>query len=312
MEYKAYTHVERLSSQDCAGILDNDVVNITAKVDATNACVWHDDNDPAQYRLRCGSRKREINPNKDNAGFAEWVDESDDDEVCALRELCHDYPHWIIYGEWMAKFVGQIKDYNQEAKYHMYIFDVYDRDKGYYLPDQEWRPALAKYGLEPWFVELLATLDHPTMDDIAEIAKNNKFLLDNANHPGEGVVVKAPGWLNQYGHQVYGKLVLDEYQQEKKKNKTVRVPGNIEQEIIDLYITDAELAKTYHKIATANNVEILDVKNGKHVGMFISTMWHDLLQEAPNFVKKFRNPTIDFAALNGLCNIKSRQYLGLA
>ena len=307
--FKSYMHVERLSSQDCVGILDNDVVNVTAKIDATNACVWYDEE---KKQLRAGSRKREVNLEKDNAGFAEWIENSEDNEVYFLLEVCRDHPQWIVYGEWMAKFVGQIKDYNQEAKYHMYIFDVYDREKGYYLSDQEWRTELTGYGLGPWFVELLATLDHPTMDDIAKIAKNNKFLLDNANHPGEGVVVKAPGWINQYGHQVYGKLVLDEYQQEKKKNKTVRVPGDIELEIIDLYVTTAELAKTYHKIVTANNVEILDVKNGKHVGMFISTVWHDLLQEAPNFVKKFRNPTIDFAALNGLCNIKSRQYLGLA
>lgn len=311
LNYKSYTHVERLSSVDCEGILNNDIVNVTSKIDATNACVWHDDSDSAQYRLRCGSRKREINPNKDNAGFAEWIDESDDDEVCALRELCHDYPHWIIYGEWMSKFVGQIKDYNQEAKYHMYIFDVYDREKGYYLPDQEWRPVLAKYGLAPWFVELLATLDHPTIDDIAEIARNNKFLLDNANHPGEGVVIKAPGWVNQFGHQVYGKLVLDEYTQEKKKNKTARLPGDMEQEIVDTYVTDSELSKTYAKIALACSVDTLDVKNGKHVGMFVSTVFHDLLEECPNWCKKMKNPVVDFAALKGFAQTKARKYIGL-
>lgn len=64
--FKSYMHVERLSSQDCEGLLDNDNVVVTAKVDATNACVWYD---PEQNRLRTGSRKREINLNKDNAGL---------------------------------------------------------------------------------------------------------------------------------------------------------------------------------------------------------------------------------------------------
>ena len=307
--FKSYTHVERLSSQDCAGILDNDVVNVTAKVDATNACVWYD---PEQNRLRTGSRKREINLNKDNAGFAEWIENSEDNEVYFLLKACSDHPQWIVYGEWMAKFVGQIKDYNQEAKYHMYIFDVYDREKGYYLSDQEWRTELAGYGLGPWFVELLATLDHPTMDEIAEIAKNNKFLLDNANHPGEGVVVKAPGWLNQYGHQVYGKLVLDEYQQDKKTSKKVSLnPGEIEQMIVDTYITDAELGKSVAKTVVACNIEEFDTKNPKCVGMFVNDVWNTLTDECGNWCKKFKMPVVDFGKLKGICQQKTRNYIGL-
>lgn len=307
--FKSYTHVERLSSQDCAGILDNDVVNVTAKVDATNACVWYD---PEQNRLRTGSRKREINLNKDNAGFAEWIENSEDNEVYFLLKACSDHPQWIVYGEWMAKFVGQIKDYNQEAKYHMYIFDVYDREKGYYLSDQEWRTELAGYGLGPWFVELLATLDHPTMDEIAEIAKNNKFLLDNANHPGEGVVVKAPGWLNQYGHQVYGKLVLDEYQQDKKTSKKVSLnPGEIEQMIVDTYITDAELGKSVAKTVVACNIEEFDTKNPKCVGMFVNDVWNTLTDECGNWCKKFKMPVVDFGKLKGICQQKARNYIGL-
>ena len=61
--FHSYLHVERLTSSDCEGLLDNDNVVVTAKVDATNACVWYD---PEQNRLRTGSRKREINLNKDN------------------------------------------------------------------------------------------------------------------------------------------------------------------------------------------------------------------------------------------------------
>lgn len=310
--FHSYLHVERLTSSDCEGLLDNDNVVVTAKVDATNACVWHDDSCSEQYRLRCGSRKREINPNKDNAGFAEWVDESDDDEVCALRELCHDYPHFIVYGEWMAKFVGQIKDYNQDAKYHMYIFDVFDTEKGYYLPDIKWRQILARYGLEPWFVEVLAVLDHPTMDDIAEVAKNNKFLLDNASHPGEGVVCKVANWVNKYGRQMYGKLVLDEYQQSKKTSKKVSLnPGEIEQMIVDTYITDAELGKSVAKTVVACNMDEFDTKNPKCVGMFVNDVWNTLTDECGNWCKKFKMPVVDFGKLKGICQQKARNYIGL-
>ena len=307
--FHSYLHVERLTSSDCEGLLDNDNVVVTAKVDATNACVWYD---PEQNRLRTGSRKREINLNKDNAGFAEWIENSEDNEVYFLLEVCRDYPQWIVYGEWMAKFVGQIKDYNQDAKYHMYIFDVYDRDKGYYLPDVEWREILAGYGLEPWFVEVLAVLDHPTMDDIAEVAKNNKFLLDNASHPGEGVVRKVANWVNKYGHQMYGKFVLDEYQQNKKTSKKVSLnPGEIEQMIVDTYITDAELGKSVAKTVVTCNAEEFDVKNPKHVGMYVNLCWNDLCQECGNWCKRYKNPIVDFSKLKGLCQEKARKYVGL-
>ena len=310
--FKSYMHVERLSSEDCEGLLDNNDVVVTAKVDATNACVWHDDTDSEQYRLRCGSRKREINPNDDNAGFAMWIDESDDDEVNCLRELCHDYPHFVVYGEWMAKFVGQIKDYNQDAKYHMYIFDVFDTEKGYYLPDIEWREILAGYGLEPWFVEVLAVLDHPTMDDIVEVAKKNKFLLDNASHPGEGVVCKVAGWINKFGRQMYGKLVLDEYQQNKKVSKKVSLqPGEVEQMIVDTYCTDAEFAKTREKVVVACNAEEFDTKNPKHVGMYVNLCWSDLCNECGNWCKRYKNPIVDFGKLKGICQEKARKYVGL-
>lgn len=307
--FKSYMHVERLSSQDCEGLLDNDNVVVTAKVDATNACVWYD---PEQNRLRTGSRKREINLNKDNAGFVEWIENSEDNEVYFLLKACSDHPQWIVYGEWMAKFVGQIKDYNQDAKYHMYIFDVFDRDKGYYLPDVEWREILATYGLEPWFVEVLAVLDHPTMDDIAEVAKNNKFLLDNASHPGEGVVCKVANWVNKYGRQMYGKLVLDEYQQSKKASKKVSLnPGEIEQMIVDTYITDAELGKSVAKTVVACNIDEFDTKNPKCVGMFVNDVWSTLCDECLDWCKRYKNPIVDFGKLKGVCQTKARKYIGL-
>ena len=208
--YKSYQHVERIDSPACEGLLNNPRVFVEAKVDATNACVWYE-----HREYHAGSRKREVSLEDDNAGFAQWFFNSEDEEACGLRTCLLDHPDFYIYGEWMAKFVGQIKDYNQEAKYHFYIFDVYDAAKGEYLASDVWRPILAQYDLEPWFVEILAVLDYPTKEQIAEIAQNNKFLLDSADHPGEGVVLKCYEWRNQFGRQQWGKLVLDEYKQEK-------------------------------------------------------------------------------------------------
>lgn len=305
--FRAYQHVERITAPACEGILNNPKIFIEAKCDGTNGVVWYEN-----HEYHAGSRNREISLDKDNADFAKWFFNSDDEEACGLRTCLLDHPYYYIFGEWLAKFVGQIKDYNQEAKYHFYIFDVYDAAKGEYLAGDVWRSILAQYDLEPWFVEILAVLDYPTEEQIAEIAKNNKFLLDNANHPGEGVVLKCYEWRNRFGRQQWGKLVLDEYKQEKARNKAVRLPGAVEQEIVEIYVSNAELAKTKMKVVTLCNAECFDNSNAKMIGMMINFVWKDLLEEnILDICKRFKNPTIDFAALKGLCNIKTRKYLGL-
>lgn len=308
MTFKAYMHVERLTSVDCEGLLENSNIVVTAKVDSTNSCVWYENGS-----VHAGSRTREVFPGpKDNANFAEWVYNGEDDEIKGIRALLEDYPHFRVFGEWMAKFVGHIKDYNQEAKYHMYIFDVWDDNQNCYLPDDEWRPILKNYGLEDWFVAILAVVDHPTYDDLLEIAKNNKFLLDSANHAGEGIVCKAHHWRNKYGRQQFGKLVLDEFVQGKKKPKNVALPGEVEREIVEFYITNAEISKAVAKICLINEVDVFDNKNPKLVGMLLSYMWKDFLEEnIVDICKKFKTPIIDFAKLKGMCNTKVKKYIGL-
>lgn len=310
-QYKSYTHLERIDKSDCEGLLDGPC-SVTAKVDATNAVVYWGDG-----AVQAGSRKRALTEDADNGGFRNWVTTSDDAEAAALRKFIEDYPTLMVYGEWMGsgKFLGAIKDYNPEALGHMYIFDVYDTDLGAYWTENSWRDLLAEYGLEPWFVELFGIYDDLTPERLLEIAQNNKFLLNNANHPGEGVTVKRQDdWTNPWGHTVYGKLVLDEYKQDKSKSKKVKVePDNIENTIVERYVTDSELSKTLAKIALIMDVDNPMEGNNKKqcIGRMISTMWRELLEETPNWAKEFHNPTVDFGKLQRLCNAKVRNYLGL-
>ena len=72
-KFSAYTHIERLSSDSCEGILNGHCI-VQAKVDSTNACVWHDDTCPEQYRLRCGSRKRGTGAECENSQYLFHLD----------------------------------------------------------------------------------------------------------------------------------------------------------------------------------------------------------------------------------------------
>lgn len=309
-KYQSYTHVIRIDKEDCEGILDNDNVSVTAKVDSTNSCVFFDGKE-----IQCGSRSRQLSETKDNAGFYKWV-HSDNEEAKRLRNFCKNHENLIVYGEFagIGAFLGTIKAYDRKALNHMYIFDVYDYADNRYLADDEWRPMLAAYDLEEWFVKLFGIFDHPTMEQIENIAKNNKFLLEDTDQIGEGVVIKAPGWKNKYGNECYGKFIVSEYHERKKENrkqKNTPAEGEMEQWIVDHYLTEAELSKNLNKTCVWAEVDEFNKKNGKMIGFFLQLCWKEsILQEADEWVGKCKNPTINFSVMNHMSNDKARKFLG--
>lgn len=310
-KYKSYTHVERLEKPECAGLLDNDAVYVTAKIDGTNAVVWYD----TEENCVCGgSRTRKLDLIKDNASFYSWL-LSDQEEAILLRHCVTENPNLIIYGEWLGlnKFVGSIKTYNSEALGHLYIFDVFDTAEMTYLHEEIWRGRLSKYFLNRWFVPILACLNHPSYEDIVAVAESNKFLLDYAENKGEGVVCKAPGWRNNWGNLCYGKIVLSEFHERKEKGRhkpQIKREG-VESDIIDYMITESEMAKAKAKACNLCEVSEFDVKSGKMIGIYLNMVYNDLLEEINFICKKWKNPVIDFSILKKEAQNKARQYIGL-
>lgn len=307
--YKSYQYVCRINSEDCAGLQAQDNCYIFPKVDGSNFCAWIENG-----VVHCGSRKREISVIEDNAFSAGWFFNSNDPEAERIKQFLTGYPNLRIFAEWLGynKFIGQIKDYNQEAKAHVYIFDVFNDNTQEYLAYDVYAPLLEKYGLGEWMLKPIAVVDKPSDETLLSFAENNKFLLDNANHAGEGVVVKCYEWRNKYGRQQFGKLVLDEFVQNKARKESVVVPGQVEQEIVDTFMTDAELSKTVAKVCVACGVDVFDNKSAKMNGMVISLSWKDLLEEnITTICKRWKNPVIDFANLKGIAQAKVRKYIGL-
>ena len=180
--YKSFLHVERLEKPECEGLLQNDEVAITAKVDGSNACVYWD---AENNRVGGGSRKRALTLEKDNANFFAWLN-SNEQEARFLREFVENHKNLIVYGEWLgdSKFIGSIKTYNNHALGHMYIFDVFDTNTKEYMRELEWRNLLAKNGLDSWFVELFGIFNRPTYDDVVAIAEDNHFLFHDDETKG--------------------------------------------------------------------------------------------------------------------------------
>lgn len=312
MEMKTYKHVERLSSPEVEGLLDGPIT-WSPKLDGSNASLrW----DLKNNRIATFSRNRQLIAEKDNAGFYAWAN-SDDPEAKFLRNFCFHNPNLILFGEWLGqtKFIGHIKDYNQDALGKMWLFDTYDVEKDYYLPEAEWRHALDIAWIEddkfPWYVPYYPMLE-PTMELIEKCAETNTFLLDNANHPGEGIVIRRPDFRNKWGHYEIGKYVRSEYQQSKSKPKQPAIPGEVEKSIVEEFVTDAEISKTLAKVLLENDKDEFNSKDGKVIGMTLNYVFNDaILDEMKTILKKFKNPTINFKALQSLCNAKTREYLGL-
>lgn len=303
-EYRKYTHVERLGTEECEGLLDNDAVYVTAKVDGTNGCVFWDQ----QTGVACaGSRNNVLTENEDNAHFRAWLN-GDAEEAKLLRSYCEKNPQYVVYGEWMGRdsFVGAFKAYDKRARAKLIIFDVFDEESGKYLPEMEWRTKLKEAGLEPYFVKLFAVLDHPAMDDVLAVARRNDFLLEGTGMVGEGVVCKVPGWTNKFGRPVYGKIVLAEFKKQAKPTvaKEAAEPG-----IIEIFVTDSEIEKTMAKVCVTVHADAFDADSRKMMGMLTSLCWRDLLEECPNWVKKFKKPRVDFGVLSGLCTKRVKEYV---
>ena len=168
------------------------------------------------------------------------------------------------------------------------------------------------YDLIDYRVELLAELTNPTLDDIVKVANENKFLLEETDIIGEGVVIRRDNFKNCYGRYAIAKYVRQDFRPDTPKVKRIIQAGEVEQDFINRYLTQAELDKAKAKTALACGCEWAP-GNGKFIGMFLNLLWNDTLAEnIVDFCKRAKNPQIDFAALNGLVKNEGRKFLGLA
>lgn len=305
--YKSFTHVERLGKEETEGIL-NGTCYLSPKLDGTNAVVWCDD----EGNICAGSRTRQLSETKDNAGFYAWI-HSNDEEAVLLRNMLQANKNLIIYGEFGVGTIAHIKDYDAEAHNKLWIFDMYDTITNTYVHPEIVLQVCAGTGLEQWHIPFIKS-ENPDMDTILNYAQNNKYLLNNANHAGEGMVIRNPEFINCYGRYCIGKFVLEEFIQSKSKpkNKAESKRTDCEQAIIDYYVTDAELAKAKEKICLSLGLDEFDKKNGKCVGMYLGLVFNDaVLAEMGDICKRWKRPTINFQTLSNLCSIKAREYIGL-
>ena len=287
--FKKYLHLEKFGNDEVDSIQFGECY-IFPKLDGTNGSVWFDDG------IHAGSRTRELSLESDNAGF--YAAMKDDER---LQKFFKHHPMITLYGEWLCSHI--LKTYQDDAWRKFYIFDVYNRDNESFIPYPDYQPHMESFGLD--YIPCQSVIRNPTEDQLLVELENNKFLIKEGCGYGEGIVIKNYAYKNRFGRYCCAKIVSNQFKEKHRKamGPTVKnLSKMIEQEIIDNYVDSHLVEKVYAKIKNESGW------NSKMIPRLLSTVFHDLItEEIWDIVKKMKNPTIDFKALNQLCIIKIKE-----
>lgn len=300
-EFRAYDHLERYGVDEVEGI-DMGIVHVFPKLDGTNARVALD---ASSGGLICGSRRRVVTPDDDNAGFASWaLSEAQTALVSFIESIADatllDPGEVTVYGEWLVPHT--LKTYREEAWRRFWIFDVHAGHR--YLPHARYSDLAEKVGID--LIAPLCLIENPTEEQLRRVVESNTYLIQDGCGSGEGIVLKNYAWQNKYGRQPWAKVVRNEF---KEKNRGAfgvpRIAGAkvVEQEIAREFVTPSLVAKERAKIEqeTTDRAHLIPRLLGTVFHCVVSEdMWHA--------VKKHKNPTIDFKRLNAYCTLFVKEY----
>ena len=324
MSYVSYTHVERLGHPNVDGLLLGQCY-VFPKLDGTNAVIWVNREDGT---LGTGSRRRDMSASgtDDNHGFRyemrqrwdagglKWLDGTYGGVTCP-----------IFYGEWLVPH--SLRTYRDDAWRELYIFDARCPETRRYIPYYEWAPDLIEAGAN--VIDPLMIINNPTEEDIDKIRDtHNTYLIREGEGLGEGVVVKNYEFSNHVGKTVWGKSVRNDF---KEKNMRAMGPAErngtaqVEADIAEWYVTGAFVEKTRAKVGMAmlqeardcdvrfrdeaDKRQYLEACRGKMIPRLLQTVYTELIEEETvSFVKKFKDPTINFKKLRQFTTLQVKKF----
>lgn len=291
MSYHEYLHIENINNVEAEGLLEG-TCYIFPKLDGTNASVWEHDS-----KICTGSRKRELSTEHDNAGFHKWAIDNQQ-----LQDFFYaNKNRYRLFGEWLVPH--NLKTYKDNAWRKFYIFDVYDLEKHEYIPYTKYFSQLFSFQLN--IIPYLQITTYPGLDYLMELTNSNTYLIKKDCGVGEGIVIKNYDFINKYGRFTYGKIVRDAFKQQrhKTKQKNWLHKDQLEQIIVDKYVTIMLCNKVYAKIANKH-----DGWSGQHIPKLLNITFHDLVtEEIWDILKKYKYPTINFKMLQQLCTAKVKE-----
>jgi hypothetical protein len=285
MKFKKYQHIERFGTDEVCGIEIGETY-LFPKIDGTNSSLWVDDD----LNIKAGSRNRELEIDRDNAGFFQWAIQQEN-----IKDFFKKYPNIRVYGEWLVPH--SLKTYRKDAWRKFYVFDVcIDKDDDFveYLKYESYKEKLEEFNID--YIPCIAKIKNGSYEQFINCLQHNIFLIEDGKGVGEGIVIKNYNFYNKYGYQTWAKIVTSEFKE--KHSKVMGAPeinGKklIEEEIAKKYCTEALVEKTFEKIKNENGW------SSKKIPELLNRVYHDIIQEECwNFVKDNKMPTINFKTLH--------------
>ncbi len=288
--YIKFPHLERLGHQETDEILNGEVF-IFSKIDGTNGSCWLENG-----KIHCGSRnvnlKDDENPN-DNQGFKNYLYSKEMQEK--LLTFFSKHPNHTLFGEWMKPH--SLKTYRPEAWDKFWIFDILNRETGRFIPYTNYADMLTELNLD--FIPPMISINNPSEEQVKSYVEKNTFLIKDGEGLGEGVVIKNYSWRNQYGRQVWAKVVRNEFRE--LNQKVFGVPSitgsfQVEVAIAEKYVTQYLVNKTRAKIEEETK------ERRSLIPRLLNQTYYDIIREELwSALKEFNNPTINFKKLQQAC-----------
>lgn len=279
--FRTYDKIRRYGDDDVQGI-EHGEVSVFPKIDGTCSIVYLD-----QGTVKCASRNCELTAENHNQHFYDFVQKQSTGLVSLINEFGNaGFGDVVLYGEWLVPHT--LRTYEVTAWNRWYIFDVYSLTQDRYLTYDEYDAVIDRYNARDQCafdcIPRLTTIINPTTEQLRIFMESNHYLMDTPQAVGEGIVIKNYAFVNRYGRRCYAKMVRTEFKDQMREKGDV--PDDLIQRILLRFTAD-------------DAQHILAKIDGHNPGRFISTCWHDFIEEKLwEVIKKEHDPTIDFDALH--------------
>lgn len=269
MEQKKYMDVVRLGHKSTSEVLNvGDKIVIQEKLDGANASFTLNNGE-----LEVFSRNTKLNDSNTLGGFYNFVMETFNDRKNLLEE---DY---IYFGEWLNPHKVKYEGYEKQ----FFLFDIYSKSKGKYLPFSQVKEESLDLGLN--LIPLFYEGEYKSFEQLEEyIGKSKLNGMIGEKNLGEGIVVKNIDYLDKFGKQLFVKLVVDEFR-EVRKQKKAKNPSEYkntnEYILAESLTTIARIEKIIYKLRDEGLIK--DSIDKKHFATIFKECnirsWKDILKE---------------------------------
>ena len=294
-EFIKYQHIERLGTdnEEIKGLLDGEVY-LFSKIDGSNLTVWlNKDNE-----VCVGRREGQISSKEVDIGLRKMYDFVTKNEKYKNFLLKH--PTLYLYGEFLSKH--KIRSYFPDAWDKLYVFDVYDSENDKYLSLEEYVPILEEFNIV--YIPLVKKVTNPTFEYIVEIAKHTKGYLQDEVGIEEGLIAKNYNYKNPWGRSTWGKYVLTRKNLGGNKYKDSEP---VEVQIVYRFLPEEFIEKEYNKLVVDQGMDPNENKM-KFRNILLASIWRTfIIEECWNFVKKMKNPQVNFGQLKHLVEDKIKE-----